>query len=117
MEKTQNEAKKPTSNVKSYFTAELNEKVSAMSLKEMETTLKGMVTGREWIAILKYSGVRMGVLENKLKITRPVDAEGIYALSWTQGAMAGLCDLENYVIDLNSPVTGEDDEKGATAGN
>lgn len=88
------------SNVRSYFTKEIVEKMSEMGAKEMESVLKAMVSSREWIAILKYISMRTPLLDATLRTTNPTTDPHI--ISWSQGAMAGLSDMENYIIELNS---------------
>jgi len=94
------QAEQAVSNVRSYFTKEVVDKMSEMSAKEMESTLKAMVSSREWIALLKYTSMRTPLLDATLRSTNP--SENSHIISWSQGAMAGLCDMENYIIDLNS---------------
>ena len=89
------------SNVRSYFTSEVNEQISGMTVKEMESVLREMIGTRQWIAILKYTGMRTPLLDAQLRGTNPTLDP--HKISWAQGAMAGLCDLEGYVIDLNTP--------------
>lgn len=93
-------SEQPPSNVRSYFTKEVNAQITEMSTKEMESVMKGMVSSREWVAILKYTSMRTPLLDATLRSTNP--NENPHAISWSQGAMAGLCDIENYVIDLNA---------------
>jgi len=88
-------------NVRSYFTKEINDRIQAMSMKEMEAILKDMPTTTYWIALLKYSGVRSPMLDSTLRTTDPIKDPS--KISWAQGALAGLCDLETYIIDLNEP--------------
>jgi hypothetical protein len=90
----------PTSNVRSYFTKEINDQIVDMSVKEMESLMKEMITTRNWIALLKYTSMRTPLLDATLRGTDPVKDPS--KISWSQGAMAGLCDIETYVIDLNS---------------
>ena len=89
-----------TSNVRSYFTADINQQIAEMTPKRMEGLLKELVTTPHWIALLKYEQIRMPLLDSILRSTNPT--ENPHMISWAQGVMAGLCDLENYVIELNS---------------
>lgn len=102
---------KAVSNVRSYFTKEVNDQIVEMSLKEMESLMKEMIGTRQWIALLKYTSMRTPMLDMTLRGTDPIKDPS--KISWSQGAMAGLCDIENYVIDLNAPKTekGEDQEE------
>lgn len=88
------------SNVRSYFTKDINERISAMSMKEMESMMKDLMNTSHWIALLKYTSMRTPLLDATLRGTDPTKDPA--KISWAQGAMAGLCDIETYVIDLNS---------------
>lgn len=41
------------------------------------------------------------MLDSQLRTTNPTADP--HSISWAQGAMAGVYDIENYVIDLNAP--------------
>jgi hypothetical protein len=101
-------SKKPTSNVRSYFTKEINDQIAEMPLKEMESLMKEMISTRNWIALLKYTGMRTPILDAQLRSINPI--ENPHTISWSQGCLAGLCDIETYVIDLNSPEPTGDDQ-------
>jgi len=105
---------RPASNVRSSFTKEINDQMIAMSTGEMESIMKGMISSREWIAILKYTSMRIPLLDVTLRSTNP--HENPHIISWSQGAAAGLSDIENYVIDLNAPKV-EETEEAEQAGN
>ena len=103
------------SNVRSYFTKEINDKIAAMSPKEMESLMKDVATLPHWIALLKYTSMRTPLLDATLRGTDPTKDPA--KISWAQGAMAGLCDIETYVIDLNAPKpVVEEAEEGEAAG-
>lgn len=89
------------SNVRSYFTKEVNDMISEMSPKEMESLMKEIINTRYWIALLKYTGMRTPLLDSALRTTDPMKDPS--KISWSQGALAGICDIETYVIDLNAP--------------
>jgi hypothetical protein len=91
----------PTSNVRSYFTKDINDQILGMGVKEMESLMKDLASTRHWIALLKYTSMRTPLLDATLRGTDPSKEPG--KISWAQGAMAGLCDIEGYVIDLNTP--------------
>ena len=91
----------PVSNIRSYFTKEINDQISEMSLNEMESLMKEMITTRGWIALLKYTSMRTPILDATLRSTDPIKEPS--KISWAQGCMAGICDIESYVIDLNAP--------------
>lgn len=94
-------AENPTSNVRDYFTKEINDMMQSMSLPEMESVMKGMIDTQQWIAILKYTSLRTTYLDATLRGTNPT--KDPHTISWAQGALAGLCDIEGYVIELNAP--------------
>ena len=103
------------SNVRSYYTKEIIDRMTEMSTKEMESVMKDLVNSNYWIAILKYTSMRTPLLDATLRGTDPVKDPS--KISWAQGAMAGLCDIETYVIDLNAPRTIEEEpEEGQPAG-
>lgn len=91
----------PVSNIRTYFTKEIHDQIVEMSTKEMESVMKDLITTRHWIALLKYTSMRTPLLDAQLRATNPT--KDPHAISWAQGAMAGLCDIETYVIDLNAP--------------
>lgn len=106
---------KPASNVRSFFTKEVNGRIEAMSTKEMESTLRQIIDTDTFIAILKYTSMRTPLLDATLRATDPTKDPA--KISWAQGAMAGLSDLESYVIDLNAPAPAqEESEEGDPAG-
>jgi len=83
-----------------FFTKEVNEEIREMSMKEMEEILKGMVSTRQFTAILKYTNSRTPIVDNMLRVTNP--SKDPHIISWAQGCLNGLCDLENYIISLNT---------------
>ena len=99
-ETTTESTEQQESSVRSYFTQEINAQMSEMSMKEMESLLKEMISSRQWIAILKYVNTRSLLLESQLRTINPTADP--HTISWAQGAMAGIYDIENYVIELNS---------------
>ena len=99
----------PVSSVRSFFTKELNDQMAEMSVKEMESLLKEMVGSRQFIAILKYTSMRTPLLDATLRGTDPTKDPA--KISWAQGAMAGLCDIETYIIDLNAPKPPEEENQ------
>lgn len=96
-----------TTNIRSYFTKEINEQIAEMSVKTMEMTMRDLVNTQYWIAILKYTGLRMPYLDATLRGTNPHTDP--HPISWAQGCMNGLCDLEGYVIELNAPPEQEEE--------
>jgi len=104
-----------TSNVRSYFTKEILGRMGEMSVKQMESLMKDLINTPNWIALLKYTSMRTPLLDATLRGTDP--AKDPSKISWAQGAMAGLCDIETYVIDLNAPApVQEEPEDGQPAG-
>lgn len=90
-----------TSNINSYFTKDIHGQITGMGLKEMESLMKEMIDTRQWIALLKYTSMRTPLLDATLRGTNPIVEP--HKISWAQGCLAGLCDIETYVIDLNAP--------------
>lgn len=102
----------PSSNIRSYFTKDINDQIAGMSAKEMQSIMKDMIDTRQFIALLKYTSMRTPLLDATLRSTNPI--EDSHKISWAQGALAGICDIESYVIDLNAPVVkNETDEPGS----
>ena len=95
------------SNVRAYFTKEINDQIVEMSAKEMENVMKDIILTRQWIALLKYTRMRTPLLDSALRTTDPI--KDPYTIAWSQGAMAGLCDIETYIIDLNAPKPKDDE--------
>lgn len=98
-----------SSSIRDYFTKEINSRISEMSVKEMESTLKNLAESEYWIAILKYMNMRLPLLDTVLRSVDPVINPS--KISWSQGCMAGMCDLQSYVIDLNSAAEKKAKEK------
>jgi len=99
--KASESSKQSPSNVRSYFTKEINDQIEGMSSKEMETTMKDLINTQHWIALLKYTSLRMLLLDATLRGTDPLKDPS--KILWAQGAMAGLSDVETYVIEINNP--------------
>ena len=97
------------SDVRNYFTKEVNKKISEMTLKEMEVLMKEMIYSKEWIAILKYINTRTVLLDSQLRTIDP--SKDPHTISWSQGALAGISDIENYVISLNASKGEKEDTK------
>ena len=103
----------PASNIRSYFTKDILDQIAGMGLKEMETVMKELAGTRYWIALLKYTGMRTPILDAILRSTDPTKES--HKISWSQGCMSGLSDIESYVIDLNTPKA-ESEEEGSEGG-
>lgn len=105
----------PVSNVRSFFTKEISDQIAEMGAKEMESVLKQLIGSQEFIAILKYSSLRTPLLDATLRSTDPLKEAS--KISWAQGALAGLSDLETYIIELNAPKPEpEEVEEGEASG-
>ena len=98
------------SNVRSYFTKEILDRMAAMSTREMESFMKDLINTSHWIALLKYTSMRTPLLDATLRGTDPIKDPS--KISWAQGAMAGICDIETYVIDLNSSSPAQEEPEG-----
>lgn len=112
-------AKDAAAKIKAYYTPEINEAISGMSMAQMRMMLKELAGMPHWIAVLKYSSARMPFLDSILRSTNPmVDP---FKIAWSQGAMAGVCDLENFVVDElltpNTPEARDADVPAAGIGN
>lgn len=90
-----------SSYISSYFTKEINDRIVSMSAKEMENIMREMIDTQQWIALLKYTRMRTPLLDASLRSVNPI--KDPYTVAWSQGALAGLCDIETYIIELNAP--------------
>jgi hypothetical protein len=99
-----------SSNIRSYFTKEINDRIGEMNIKQMESVMKDLINTHYWIALLKYTSMRTPILDATLRSTDPSREPS--KISWAQGAMAGLCDIETYVIDLNAEKPQEEANDG-----
>jgi len=102
------EQKKP-SNVQKYYTKEVRDRIREMTSDEMEGLLRGFISTREWIALLKYNERRAMVMDSILRTTNPINDPS--TISWAQGGLAGLSDLETYVIEVNAQSDQKIEEK------
>ena len=91
----------PSSNARSFFTKEVVAQMAEMTVPEMENLLKASINTREFIAHLKYVSLRTPLLDAALRSTDPTKDPA--KISWSQGAMAGLEDVQSYIFDLNAP--------------
>ena len=99
----------PASNVNRYFTKEVLSRMADMSVKEMENVLKEMIGTRQFLAMTKYTSMRTPLLDMSLRGTNPIIDP--HKISWSQGAYAGLSDLETYILDLNVPKPKDEQEE------
>lgn len=100
----------PASNVNRYFTKEILAQIAEMSTKEMENVLREMLGTQQFIAMTKYTSMRTPLLDMTLRGTSPTADP--HKISWSQGAYAGLSDLETYILDLNAPKQVEEQDEG-----
>ena len=105
----------PSSNARSFFTKEVLSQMAEMTNSEMENLLKETINTREFVAHLKYVSLRTPLLDAALRSTDPTKDPA--KISWSQGAMAGLEDVQSYIFDLNAPKPeSEEREEGEPAG-
>ena len=103
-EKTQKQLQQPVSSVRSYFTEDINKRISEMTIPQMFAILKDVPDSETWIAILKYNQERMLFSQSTLFSADPFKDQTLIARQ--QGIMLGMSDLQNAIINL---VTPEDD--------
>lgn len=88
----------PREMLSQYFSAGRNEEVAALDQEQMYTLLRQLEQTPYWIAVLKYTQQRLLVAQSSMNVIDPFkDATGI---ARNQGAMIGLVDLQNGVIQL-----------------
>lgn len=81
-----------------YFNGGRNDEVMSLKQDEMYRLLHDLEETPYWIAILKYVQQRLLVAQSSINTIDPIrDATGI---ARNQGAMIGLVDLQNAVIQL-----------------
>lgn len=83
---------------KSYFTAELQERINKMTDNEMRALLLDLEGTSFWVAVLKYVQDRQTYAQDGLKTTDPFKETG--KVCQLQGVMLGLSDLVNAVISI-----------------
>lgn len=84
--------------VQKYFTKDVNEAIQRMSNDEMFTLLRQVEATPYWTAILRYNNLRMLSAQSALNTLDPVTNPT--AIGRQQGAMMGLCDLQNAIITM-----------------
>ena len=94
-------------NLQTYFTEEINTKISEMSNDDMTNMLKELENTGFWIAVLKYSQDRAEVARNGLYSLDPI--KELAQICRLQGMVSGIYDLVTAVIDLRTKA----DEKNA----
>lgn len=85
--------------IRSYFTEEIDSKISGMTNEEMTNLLKSLINLPEWIAILKYNQGRLRFAQDFLFTADP--AKDPTNIARNQGVMMGISDLQNAVISLD----------------
>ena len=94
--------------VMEYFTSDVNEKVREMSMAEMTQLLREIEDTPFWTAILKYNNLRLLSLQSAVNSLDPMTQAT--AMSRSQGAMTGLVDMQNYIIQISNMKKDVDDE-------
>lgn len=84
--------------IQSYFTREINEEVRDMTNDVMFMKLRNLEQSEFWIAILRYNNLRLLNAQSALNTIDPVTYPS--AISKQQGAMMGLVDLQNAIIQM-----------------
>lgn len=88
----------PVQPTREYFTAEVNERIQKMTEEEMLRELEALEQTRAWVAILKYTQVRLQQSQTAVLSGDPY--RDPTQIARNQGVMLGLCDLQNAVILL-----------------
>lgn len=88
-------------NKQNYFTQEIRDQILNMKESEMNEILKGLEGTPIFIAILKYSQERIGVLQNSFLTIDPV--KDPTQMARYQGIITGVLDLQDAVLSLNFP--------------
>ena len=84
--------------VQSYFTKEVNETIQELTNDRMFALLRQLEQSEYWWAILRYNNLRLLNSQSALNTLDPVVNPS--AMSRQQGAMMGLCDLQNAIITM-----------------
>lgn len=83
------------------------EQVKGMKQEEMYALLRELSQGRMWVAVMKYNYDRRA---NALAMLATIDAhKDPTSISRTQGIISGLSDLEQFIAQLNTKKS-EDEE-------
>lgn len=91
---------KNESNLQSYFTDDVNAKISEMSNQDMTAMLKELEGTAFWTAILKYGQGRAEVARNGLYSLDPIKEPA--QICRLQGMVSGIYDLIDAVISLKN---------------
>jgi hypothetical protein len=84
--------------IQAYFTREINEEVRDMTNDVMFMKLRNLEQSEYWVAILRYNNLRLLNAQSALNTLDPVTYPS--AISKQQGAMMGLVDLQNAIIQM-----------------
>lgn len=87
-------------NLQTYFTEEINTKISEMSNNDMINMLKELENTVFWVAILKYCQDRAEVARNGLYSLDPIKEPA--QICRLQGMVSGIYDIVTAVIDLKN---------------
>lgn len=87
-------------NLNTYFTAEINEKMSGMSDELMRESLRDLEDTIFWTAILKYAAGRSDVARNWLYSLDPIKEPA--QICRLQGMISGIYDLVDAVITIKA---------------
>ncbi len=88
----------PIQTTRSYFTKEINEKIAGMTEEEMLHEMESLEQTSAWVAILKYTQIRLQHSQSAVISGDPFKEPT--NLARNQGVMLGLCDLQNAIILL-----------------
>lgn len=94
--------------VQGYFTKEVNEGLQELTNDRMFALLRQLEQSEFWYAILRYNNLRLLNSQSALNTLDPVVSPS--AISRQQGAMMGLCDLQNAIITMVAAEQAAQDE-------
>lgn len=87
-----------TDTIKKYFTKDILETISSMTMEEMKSTLKELEGTSYWFAIIKYNQERLANAQNALITLDPFKEPT--SMARYQGVMSGILDLQDAVIGM-----------------
>lgn len=85
-------------NIDDYFTKDLRDLMSEMTINEMNSSLLELENTRYWIALLKYIATRQSAADSVLKTADPNTNQT--QIARTQGILIGLSDIVNAIVLL-----------------
>lgn len=89
---------KDINEIKSYFTDDIRTQIREMSHGDMKDHLKALEGTPLWIAILKYTQERIGVIQDSFLSLDPLSE--VVKIARYQGAITGMLDLQDAVLSL-----------------